>query len=109
MQFNLTLTPRIKGVHILGLTSCTTVLILAYIDEGYYDFAWMADIGNWIAVAMFAGGLFLLQWGIYTLSLRIFKVHNALLMGVLTSAFTIFILVPTLFAILQSVIKLFIR
>lgn len=107
MQLNLTHTPQLKGIHVLALTSCLAILFLAFIDEGYYSFAWMADIGNWIAVVLFTGLLFLLQWGVYGLSLRLFKLDDSVVVSTLTSGVTIFFLLPALFILLQSAVRLF--
>ena len=36
-------------------------LFLFYIDEGYYDFRWMSDPGNWIAFIFYTGAMFSFQ------------------------------------------------
>lgn len=38
------------------------VLILFYIDEGYYDFRWMADWGNWFVFGIYLLVFFPIQW-----------------------------------------------
>ena len=51
---------------------------LFFIDEGYYDFRWMHDPGNWIVFGIYAGFMWLFSWLFahfvlrkYTLGLRI--------------------------------------
>ena len=39
-------------------------LFLFYIDEGYYDFRWMLQWGNWIAFGIYLALLFPVQWAI---------------------------------------------
>lgn len=43
------------------LTSVGLTFILFFIDEGYYNFNWMTDAGNWLMFVVYAGGIFLLQ------------------------------------------------
>lgn len=37
-------------------------LFLFYIDEGYYNFKWMLNIGNWVVFAIYVSILFFAQW-----------------------------------------------
>ena len=46
------------------LSTVVVVNILFFIDEGYYDFRWMADLGNWLAFAIYFAVLFLAQFGL---------------------------------------------
>ncbi len=34
--------------------SISIAMFLGYIDEGYYNFNWMKNIGNWIALSVYA-------------------------------------------------------
>lgn len=43
------------------LTSVGLTLILFFIDEGYYNFNWMTNVGNWLMFVVYVGGIFLLQ------------------------------------------------
>ncbi len=38
------------------------VMILFFVDEGYYDFRWMADWGNWFVFGIYMLIFFPLQW-----------------------------------------------
>jgi hypothetical protein len=38
------------------------VMFLFFIDEGYYDFRWMFQWGNWIAFMIYLVILFPIQW-----------------------------------------------
>ncbi len=105
MQLNATHTPQLKGIHVLAATSCITILFLAYIDEGYYSFAWMADIGNWVAVALFIGTLFLLQFGAYKLAMRLFRLRDNVITAVFVSLISILALIPALFVIVKGIVR----
>ena len=37
-------------------------LFLFHIDEGYYNFKWMLNIGNWVVFAIYVSILFFAQW-----------------------------------------------
>lgn len=43
------------------ITSIAVTVLLFFIDEGYYNFNWMADFGNWVAFAIYVLGLFVFQ------------------------------------------------
>ncbi|PKL77813.1 MAG: hypothetical protein CVV25_13580 [Ignavibacteriae bacterium HGW-Ignavibacteriae-4] len=47
------------------ISSIIVTLVLLYIDEGYYNFNWMTNIGNWIVGAIYAGIITLIQIAIY--------------------------------------------
>lgn len=50
-----------KKVLTISISSALLVsLMLFYIDEGYYDFRWMSNVGNWIAFVVYAGVITLL-------------------------------------------------
>ena len=46
---------------ILFLSAVGITMILFFIDEGYYNFNWMADLGSWVAFAIYVLGLFFFQ------------------------------------------------
>jgi hypothetical protein len=35
-------------------------MLMGFVDEGYYDFSWMSNIGNWVALSIY----FLLIFGV---------------------------------------------
>jgi len=41
--------------------SIVTTLFLFYIDEGFYNFKWMLNIGNWIAFLVYVAAIFGVQ------------------------------------------------
>lgn len=47
-----------KGFFVFLITAVAFSFLLGFIDEGYYDFRWMKDPGNWIALGVY--GLFML-------------------------------------------------
>lgn len=42
-----------KDVFTSLLYSCLIILFLFYIDEGYYNFNWMKQTGNWIVFVLY--------------------------------------------------------
>ena len=40
------------------------VMFLFFIDEGYYDFRWMKEAGNWFVFVIYMIIFFPIQWGI---------------------------------------------
>lgn len=44
------------------LSALFIVMFLFFIDEGYYDFRWMGDIGNWIVFVVYLAIFFPFQW-----------------------------------------------
>lgn len=48
------------------------VLFLFFIDEGYYDFRWMREWGNWFVFGIYLAIIFPLQWLISYFLLRQF-------------------------------------
>jgi hypothetical protein len=40
------------------------VLLLFYVDEGYYNFNWMADWGNWFVFGIYVLIIFPVQWAV---------------------------------------------
>src|SRR5690349_17205848 len=56
-------------------------LFLFYIDEGYYDFRWMLQWGNWLVFVIYLILLFPVQWAIsYVLFRKFHVVEKALMM-----------------------------
>lgn len=64
---------ELTNLAILYLSSLSIIFILAYMDEGYYSFAWMADLGSWIAVALFSSAIFLIEFLIYRMIVGLFS------------------------------------
>lgn len=58
---------------VFAITSLIICFFLAYIDEGYYDFRWMKNIGNWIAITIYVSVLFTLQLVCYHVFFRKLK------------------------------------
>lgn len=47
--------------------------VLFFIDEGYYDFRWMANISNWIIFTVYSILIFASQYFIYRVVLMNYK------------------------------------
>lgn len=43
------------------LITITVTSMLFYIDEGFYNFKWMLNIGNWIAFIIYIAAIYILQ------------------------------------------------
>lgn len=52
---------RLSPVVINLTVSVLLTTFLFYIDEGYYNFNWTRNIGNWIMFVVYAGSMFLGQ------------------------------------------------
>ncbi|HEY3387245.1 MAG TPA: hypothetical protein VGK46_12090 [Saprospiraceae bacterium] len=54
-----------KSEILLPLFSAFLIVnFLFFIDEGYYDFRWMAEWGNWLVFGIYMIMFFPIQWGI---------------------------------------------
>lgn len=53
-----------------AISSLIIVMFLGYIDEGYYDFRWMKDPGNWFVLGIYFIILFAFQLLIFELLLK---------------------------------------
>lgn len=51
------------------ISSIIVTLILLFVDEGYYNFSWMLNIGNWIVGTAYVAIITLIQVAIYKLIL----------------------------------------
>lgn len=69
-----------NGVPLLmyTLTSVIITMSLFYVDEGYYDFRWMKNVGNWIAFLIYGTAILTGQVLLFLLFTRVFrwKVNN---------------------------------
>jgi len=54
---------KTKGNELMVLVSSTILitLFLFFIDEGYYNFKWMTNLGSWIVFIVYAAAIFLGQ------------------------------------------------
>jgi len=43
------------------LISIVITLFLFYIDEGFYNFKWMLNVGNWIAFLVYVAAIYIAQ------------------------------------------------
>lgn len=74
-----------KVIYLSLINAVIIALFLFYIDEGYYNFAWMKSTGNWIVFFLYAMFLsiilmvlnFILQ---YKLNLYIITAINLILL-----------------------------
>lgn len=64
---------RKKGILTFAISSILITMFLFLIDEGFYNFKWMADPGNWVAFIIYSVPMFLIQLGIYNLALNHYR------------------------------------
>ena len=48
--------------HLLLLSTICVTLFLGFIDEGYYNFNFLLDFGNWIVLGVYGIGIYCCQW-----------------------------------------------
>ncbi|MEQ9262413.1 MAG: hypothetical protein RLP14_04540 [Owenweeksia sp.] len=70
-----------KNYLLLVLSSLLLTLFLFFIDEGYYDFRWTKDWGNWIAFGIYVSGIYFGQWFVYYLMQRFYKGHGKIILS----------------------------
>ena len=53
-----------QGVQVIpaAISTVAIVMFLFYIDEGYYDFRWMRNAGNWLMFVVYLAFVFPIQW-----------------------------------------------
>ena len=51
-----------RAIWLMLFMSIVITLLLAYIDEGYYNFQWAGDPGSWVAVGFYVGLFFSIQY-----------------------------------------------
>ncbi len=85
---------RNYAILIPFISALLSVLFLAFIDEGYYDFRWMADAGSWVAFGIYIAIFFVLQALIYNFALSALNgsMKNILMLAVVTPGILILIL-----------------
>ncbi len=59
--------------YVMVLSAVIMTLFLFYIDEGYYDFRWMQDGGNWLAFIIYVVILFAAQEFLYYIISKVFR------------------------------------
>ena len=71
MNTSIPVTPASTYSWLAPLASTLGILLFFFfIDEGYYDFRWMADAGNWVVFFIYFIVLFPVQLGISEFILR---------------------------------------
>ncbi|HAD97749.1 MAG TPA: hypothetical protein DCG19_10110 [Cryomorphaceae bacterium] len=68
---------------LLAFSSILVTMFLFFIDEGYYDFRWMRDGGNWLIFMIYAGLIYLGQRLVYYLIQRYYQGRAKMVLSVL--------------------------
>ena len=72
----------IKDTYLIKMPLALSVLVtlfLFYIDEGYYNFKWMLNIGNWLIFMLYVFILYVAQ--MLVIKAVLYKSSNPILMG----------------------------
>ncbi|MHC1706074.1 MAG: hypothetical protein AB9842_00995 [Bacteroidales bacterium] len=75
-----------KTSFIFLLTAIVITNILFFIDEGYYDFRWMKDFGNWVAFLIYCIPIFLFQLFMYHIILKKIKGSGKTIISVMAGS-----------------------
>jgi hypothetical protein len=67
---------------------------LFFIDEGFYSFQWMNNVGNWVAFALYVAVMVLFQWVTFLLIKQLyfgrFQLFVSSLLGVVLGLILLF-------------------
>ena len=86
---------NIRSYRLLASALLVTNLLF-FIDEGYYDFRWMLDIGNWLIFIIYTCGLFVLQMLFFEIVLRSYRGPGKLLFSIIGGLLVAIILIAWL-------------
>ena len=86
-----------KPYIILLTVAAIITVILFYIDEGYYNFNWMLDWGNWIVYLIYVAVIFAVEAAIYKLLSLIIKSKST---TILSATLGVMIALPLLFFVI---------
>ena len=84
--------PKTYGRAILLFGTLMVTHFLFYIDEGYYDFRWMRDIGNWIMFLIYTIVLSSLQLLVFEVTSRIYRRRGSVVVSVIAAWAVTFLL-----------------
>ena len=86
-----------KPYIILLTVAAIITVILFYIDEGYYNFNWMLEWGNWIVYLIYVAVIFAVEAAIYKLLSLIIKSKST---TILSATLGVMIGLPLLFFVI---------
>jgi hypothetical protein len=83
-------TPKVKNNEwiILCISAIIITMFLFFIDEGYYNFKWMVNIGNWIAFLVYFAAIFLSQMLFSIILLKKYNGQGKTLISILAGTVT---------------------
>ena len=83
---------------IMMVTSTLITMSLFYADEGFYNFSWMTNFGNWIIFFIYSTSIFISQILIHLLITKVFRLRSSMLWTILVgSIIAILLLVSFVF------------
>lgn len=88
---------RVNGL-ILLISAIIITNFLFFIDEGYYDFRWMSDAGNWIPFFIYLVVIFILQLVFSDIILKKYHGKNKTILSILEGAVIGLILLVLIFS-----------
>ena len=75
-----------KLYNIWLISSLIITCILFFIDEGYYNFNWVLQWGNWLAFGIYATLLFASQWCIHFILSKLTPIKNTVPLSIVFGA-----------------------
>ncbi len=84
---------KVYGRIILIITTLLVTNFLFYIDEGYYDFRWMRDAGNWIVFLIYLLPMLLVQLIVFEVVYKFYRLPGRVLISLLAAWAVTFLLV----------------
>lgn len=80
-----------------AVTAVLITVFLFFIDEGYYNFRWMADPGSWVVFPFYAVPIFALQLLFSLVILRSYHGRGKILLSIAGGVLTTLVLVILFF------------
>jgi len=75
--------PKDNNLSLLIASSVLITMLLAFIDEGNYNFQWVYDFGSWIAFFMYSIVFFFFQFLVFKVLLKKYQKAGKVLLSIL--------------------------
>jgi len=72
-----------KNLSLLFASSLLITMLLAFIDEGNYNFQWIYDFGSWIAFFMYSTVFFFFQFLVFQVLLKKYQKAGKVFLSIL--------------------------
>lgn len=91
-----------KDVLTLIISAVGITFFIFFIDEGYYNFNWMKNIGNWIMFIPYSGTIFLSQLFFYKIILRGYNKKGKVAISSISGPIVFFIILTILIIVFRQ-------